>query len=97
MEKHRRVEKIIIDGDDFRHDFKGHHDHRPGGPREFRRHRHERENTVRLFTDRQEMVAYVNGLENIDNVDVFKIEDDLYKVFVTRFKKQQDQEEPDTD
>lgn len=42
------------------------------------------ENEVKLFTDKAEMVAYVNGLTGIENVDIYKIEDQLYKVLVSR-------------
>ena len=39
---------------------------------------------IKLFTDKDEMIMYVNRLENIENADVFKIEDNLYKVHVVR-------------
>jgi len=41
---------------------------------------------VKLFTNKDQMVAYVNNLSGIENVEIFKIEDDLYKVLVTRRK-----------
>ncbi|MBN2300750.1 MAG: hypothetical protein JXC31_06170 [Acholeplasmataceae bacterium] len=50
------------------------------------------ENEVKLFTDKTEMVTYVNQLSNIHNVEIFKIEDQLYKVLVTRKKEQDDSE-----
>ncbi len=51
----------------------------------FERRRHEHfENEVKLFTDRDQMVDYVNHLTHIENVDIFKIEENLYKVLVTR-------------
>lgn len=45
---------------------------------------HRMENEVKLFTDKNEMVTFVNQLKDIENVDIFKIEDNLYKVFITR-------------
>ncbi len=58
----------------------------------FDRHRHEHfENEVKLFTDRDQMVDYVNHLSHIENVDIFKIEENLYKVLVTRRRKTPDQ------
>jgi hypothetical protein len=93
MEKQRRVEKFIRNEESSEPRHHGRHDHRPGGPREFKRFRQDRENTVRLFTDKEAMVLYVNTLENIDNVDVYKIEDQLYKVLVTRVKPQVTQKE----
>lgn len=42
------------------------------------------ENEVKLFTDKNEMVTYVNKLTGIENVEIFKIEDNLYKVLVSR-------------
>ncbi len=86
MDKQRRIEKFIKNEEPSDQRHHGRHDHRPGGPREFKRFRHDRENTVRLFTDKEAMVLYVNTLENIENVDVYKIEDHLYKVLVTRLK-----------
>jgi hypothetical protein len=41
---------------------------------------------VKLFTNKDQMVAYVNNLTGIENVEIFKIEDDLYKVLVSRKK-----------
>ncbi len=42
------------------------------------------ENEVKLFTDKNKMVEYVNQLTGIQNVEIFKIEDQLYKVLVSR-------------
>jgi hypothetical protein len=42
------------------------------------------ENEVKLFTDKIKMVEYVNQLTGIENVEIFKIEDQLYKVLVSR-------------
>lgn len=76
--------KIIIDRDGVRKEFVapdfGHRMH-------MMRHHHEMENDVKLFTDKSKMVDYVNQLTGIGNVEVFKIEDNLYKVLVTRRKK----------
>ncbi|HOI84552.1 MAG TPA: hypothetical protein PLP48_00620 [Acholeplasmataceae bacterium] len=47
-------------------------------------HRPMIENEVKLFTDKAEMVKYVNSLTGIENVDIYKIEDQLYKVLVSR-------------
>jgi len=42
------------------------------------------DNEVKLFTDKNKMVEYVNQLTGIENVEIFKIEDQLYKVLVSR-------------
>lgn len=55
-------------------------------------HHHRREcieNEVKLFTDRDQMVTYVNQLTGIENVDIYKIEDQLYKVLVSRKKQRE--------
>lgn len=44
------------------------------------------QNEIRLFTDKNEMVTFVNQLKDIENVDIFKIEDNLYKVLISRKK-----------
>jgi 5-formyltetrahydrofolate cyclo-ligase len=62
--------------------FKGEH---------HRQHRHmQRASEVKLFTDKSAMVEYVNNLSEIENVEIFKIEDALYKVLITRRVKQGD-------
>jgi len=45
---------------------------------------HKTDNEVKLFTDKNKMVEYVNQLTGIENVEIFKIEDQLYKVLVSR-------------
>lgn len=56
----------------------------------YRKYTHE----VKLFTDKDEMILYVNSLTMIENVEVFKIEDNLYKVHVVR-KNMDNQKEKD--
>ncbi|TNF07254.1 MAG: hypothetical protein EP317_05080 [Bacillota bacterium] len=73
--------KVIIETDGVRQEFNNNE-----FMRQFRhmRHHHETENEVKLFTDKSEMVNYVNQLTGIQNVEIFKIEDNLYKVLVTK-------------
>lgn len=77
--------KIIIEADGIRKEFVG-----PDFGRRMRmmRHMNEMENEVKLFTDKSKMVEYVNQLTGIENVEIFKIEDNLYKVLVSKKKKQ---------
>ena len=49
-------------------------------------HRMHLDNEVKLFTDKNLMVDYVNKLTGIENVEIFKIEDNLYKVLISRRK-----------
>lgn len=49
--------------------------------------RHCLKNEIKLFTNKNEMVTYVNQLQGIENVEIYKIEDDLYKVLVSRKKE----------
>lgn len=92
--------KIIIESDElnedckgeFRHEFKDEFKrvlkHGPFGSEKIRKHIHIfMENEVKLFTDKAEMVTFVNQLSDIQNVEIFKIEDQLYKVLVSRRKK----------
>ena len=93
--------KIIIETEDikdefgreFKEGFKRMHDHRQFNGDRIKRHsiRLGIEKEVKLFVDKAEMVTYVNHLENIQNVEIFKIEDNLYKVLVTRHKKIEDE------
>ncbi|MDX9691109.1 MAG: hypothetical protein RBT45_01560 [Acholeplasmataceae bacterium] len=77
------VKKVIVETDGIIREFKGHEfAHKVRSMQ-----RHELENEVKLFTDRTEMVNYVNQLEGIHNVEIFKIEDNLYKVLVMRKPK----------
>jgi hypothetical protein len=39
-------------------------------------------NEIRMFTDKEALVDYVNQLESVENVDVYKIDENLYKVQV---------------
>jgi hypothetical protein len=92
--------KIIIEtgekddsmGHEFKDEFRKLHEHRPFGGDRVRKHdiRGRSEKEVKLFVNKSEMVSFVNGLQNIQNVEIFKIEDDLYKVLVTRHKKDED-------
>jgi hypothetical protein len=79
--------KIIIDTEEIKNKFRNTYDHATKGMH----HKHQRrfmlENEVKLFTNKDEMVSYVNGLTQIENVEIFKIEDHLYKVLITRLKK----------
>lgn len=70
-------------------------DGKPGGPgrpgrpfddRHFRKMRkHMKTQITKMFTDKLEMVTYVNTEgEKGHNIDVYKIEDELYKVVVTK-------------
>lgn len=47
-------------------------------------HHTKKRSEITMFTDKQALVDYVNQLESIDNVDVYKIDDNLYKVHVKR-------------
>ena len=61
---------------------KPHRDHRPPRP-------HMHKNMVtKLFDDKKEMIAYVNekGEEN-SHIDIFKIDEELYKVVVVQKKE----------
>lgn len=60
--------------------------------RHMHNHRINIENEVKLFTDKNAMVTYVNQLTGIENVEIFKIEDNLYKVLVSRRKGTPNQE-----
>ena len=55
------------------------------------------ENDVKLFTDKAAMVEYVNQLTGIENVEIFKIEDSLYKVLVSRRVKRDKTEDNETE
>jgi len=79
--------KIIIESNGVRKEFSS-----PdfGHRMRMMRHHHEMENDVKLFTDKAKMVEYVNQLTGIENVEIFKIEDNLYKVLVTKKKKQEE-------
>ncbi len=91
--------KIIIETDGFedseKHEFKDEfrrmHEHRPFRSEPFKKHVINLliEKEVKLFTDKAEMVKFVNGLTNIHDVEIYKIEDDLYKVLVTKQKKKE--------
>ncbi len=48
---------------------------------------------IKLFTDKNEMIAFVNQLTSVENVEIFKIEEHLYKVHVTRRLMDQDTHE----
>ncbi|MDY0294678.1 MAG: hypothetical protein RBQ71_02610 [Acholeplasmataceae bacterium] len=72
--------RIFINREQIKDEFRRAND-------EMRQRRHECiENEVKLFTDRDQMVTYVNQLTGIENVDIYKIEDNLYKVLVSRKK-----------
>ena len=73
--------KVIIETDGVRQEFNNN-----DFMRQFKRmrHHHEVENEVKLFTEKSEMVSYVNQLTGIQNVEIFKIEDNLYKVLVSK-------------
>lgn len=47
---------------------------------------------VKLFSHKEDMITYVNQLKGIENVEITKIEDHLYKVLIIR-KKQNNQVE----
>jgi len=72
--------KVFMNMDDMREEFRKNSQERWGRLQ----HRPMLENEVKLFTNQAEMVAYVNGLTGIENVDIYKIEDQLYKVLVSR-------------
>ena len=84
-ESDKMPKKIIIESNGVRKEFSS-----PdfGHRMRMMRHHHEMENDVKLFTDKAKMVEYVNQLTSIENVEIFKIEDSLYKVLVTKKKKQ---------
>lgn len=92
MQKRIIIEKECCEDqmkEEFKEGFKRMHEHRPFRNEPFRKHIMNIliEKEVKLFTDKAEMVTYVNGLTNIHDVEIYKIEDDLYKVLVTRQKK----------
>lgn len=72
--------KIFVNAENIREDMRKMRDERFGHMREHMR----TENEVKLFTDKTEMVTYVNQLAGIENVEIFKIEENLYKVLVSR-------------
>ena len=78
--------KIFINKEDFKrmrdHGFRSEHIRRM--------HKVSMINEVKLFTDKDKMVDYVNGLSGIENVEIFKIEDQLYKVLVSRKEIEKD-------
>ncbi len=93
--------KIVIETDEleramaeeqFHEPFRRMREHMPFGPERVikKRIHHPMENEVKLFTDKTEMVTFVNGLKDIQNVEIFKIEENLYKVLVTRRRKYDD-------
>ena len=62
-------------------------DERPRGEI-YKHHRFPRKLTTKLFTSKEELVAYVNDIgETGAKIDVFKIEDGLYKVEVIERQK----------
>ena len=71
--------------DDIRREFRKVRQDSFMNPENMRRFMHLRtDNEVKLFTDKNKMVEYVNQLTGIENVEIFKIEDQLYKVLVSR-------------
>lgn len=78
--------------EEFREPFRRMRDHMPFGPERIikKRMHPPMDNEVKLFTDKAEMVSFVNQLKDIHNVEIFKIEDQLYKVLVTRRRKHED-------
>jgi len=71
--------------DDIRREFRKVRQDSFMNPENMRRFMHPRtDNEVKLFTDKNKMVEYVNQLTFIENVEIFKIEDQLYKVLVSR-------------
>jgi hypothetical protein len=71
--------------DDIRREFRKVRQDSFMNPENMRRFMHLRtDNEVKLFTDKNKMVEYVNQLIGIENVEIFKIEDQLYKVLVSR-------------
>ena len=62
------------------------HDHRGN-----RRHHIKKKMTTKLFTDKEVMIDYVNDHgEQGHHIDVFKIEEGLYKVVVVERKNKED-------
>ncbi|PKK93429.1 MAG: hypothetical protein CVV61_04665 [Tenericutes bacterium HGW-Tenericutes-6] len=47
---------------------------------------------VKLFSNKEEMIQFVNELKQIENVEITKIEESLYKVLIIR-RKQKDKVE----
>jgi len=41
---------------------------------------------VKLFSNKEEMIKFVNELKNIENVEITKIEESLYKLLIIRRK-----------
>ena len=77
--------KKFIDPEDFKKEFRKFREEGPFRQERVHRFMHTRmENEVKLFTDKNKMVEYVNQLTGIENVEIFKIEDQLYKVLVSR-------------
>lgn len=69
--------------EDFRRDSEEHRVHR--------RPHHKKKMTTKLFTDKVEMIEYVNVLgEQGHHIDIFKIEDGLYKVVVIERRHKQE-------
>lgn len=57
--------------------YQKHHAHKGRGT-------HRLINEIKMFIEKEELVDYVNQLESIENVDIFKIDEKLYKVHVKR-------------
>ena len=77
--------KTFMDPEEFKKQFKRMREEGPMHQQKVQRFMHMRmENEVKLFTDKNKMVEYVNQLTGIENVEIFKIEDQLYKVLVSR-------------
>ena len=84
--------KVIIDTEEIRNRFKNKFEHATKGMEHKHHRRFSMENEVKLFTNKDEMVTYVNGLTQIQNVEIFKIEDELYYVLVARLRKEEEHE-----
>lgn len=85
-ERDAMEKKIFINKEDFRRMRE--HGFRPEHVR--RMYKVNMINEVKLFTNKDKMVEYVNGLSGIENVEIFKIEDQLYKVLVSRKEIEKD-------
>ena len=59
----------------------------------FRRNRFEFKMKTKMFTSKKELVEYVNKVGELGNkVDIYKIEDDLYKVVVVERYQEENKE-----
>lgn len=81
------------DRDDFRRPPRPERPGRPERPRVFHKHlrRPDRIQKTKMFTSKQDLVEYVNSIgDQGHKIDVYKIEDELYKVVIIEEVKEEE-------